>query len=42
MDNIIEKELIESQAFKMGRRSDCRELVDSYYDTSEERECFCF
>lgn len=35
-------ELIESQAFRMGKKSETKEMVSAYAETSEERECFCF
>ena len=35
-------ELIESQAFRMGKKSEAKEMVSAYAETSEERECFCF
>lgn len=37
-----EKELIECQAFKMGKKSEARDWIAGYAETSEERDCFCF
>lgn len=38
----VEREMIESFAFIEGKRSSVEELISSYKETSEERECFCF
>ncbi len=35
-------ELIENQAFRMGKKSEAKEVISNYAETSEERECFCF
>lgn len=41
---IMEKdvEVIETQAFRMGARSEVKELIESYAEAAEERDCFCF
>lgn len=37
-----EQELIEGFAFKAGKKSSISEVIESYRDTAEERDCFCF
>lgn len=42
MENRIDIELIEGQAFRMGNSADVKDLITRYADTAEECECFSF
>ena len=42
MENRNEIELIENQAFRLGVRSEVSEMIESFAETVEERDCFCF